>query len=356
MPYKYSKYITIGEMTDDGKRQRKRFYGNTKIELEENIRKYFAEKEKVRNPSEMSFKRYADQWTEVYKSGRSFRTQEMYHTIINKCKPIWNKKMSLITKTDLQKIIQDHWDTPRQTQVLNMGIKQIFRAAVIDGIIAFSPAEDLTLPKRPKTERRLLTEEEVEAARNAELAPMDRMFLTILMVFGLRPQEALALTKKDFDFKRNVLVINKAVKLHYGEHNEIADTKNGNTRGIPIPNGFKTVLDAYKQPYNSSFLFSKQNGQLCTAIAYQGISKRILKAINKELGGDDTTDKLNGMQMYSFRHFRATQLYYLTQKGKISTKKAAYLMGHTEQVFLMIYSHIDDSKENLEDLYQDVAF
>ena len=37
--------------------------------------------------------------------------------------------------------------------------------------------------------------------------------------------------------------------------------------------------------------------------------------------------------------------------GVISTKKASQLMGHSEEVFLKTYCHIDDSKEDISRLY-----
>ena len=63
------------------------------------------------------------------------------------------------------------------------------------------------------------------------------------------------------------------------------------------------------------------------------------------------TDFFPEFTLYCFRHRRATDLYYLTQTGEISTKKAAALMGHSEIVFLKTYSQIDDNKENLARIY-----
>ena len=48
------------------------------------------------------------------------------------------------------------------------------------------------------------------------------------------------------------------------------------------------------------------------------------------------------MNFYTFRHNRATELYYL--QG-VSTKKKAEYMGHSELMFIKTYSHLDDSRE-----------
>ena len=97
------------------------------------------------------------------------------------------------------------------------------------------------------------------------------------------------------------------------------------------------------------------DGSYMTKTAYRTLCNRILNAINLKLGGSDRVNLLNGFTMYTFRHNRATELYYLCQKGVLSTKKAADLMGHSELIFLQVYSHIDESKENVEEIYRSLV-
>lgn len=76
---------------------------------------------------------------------------------------------------------------------------------------------------------------------------------------------------------------------------------------------------------------------------YSRFCRDIFAKINEALGGNEKMDLLNGMTMYTFRHNRATELYYL---AGVSTKKKAEYMGHSEIMFLRTYSHLDESKEN----------
>jgi integrase len=81
------------------------------------------------------------------------------------------------------------------------------------------------------------------------------------------------------------------------------------------------------------------------------MSARILKVINKALGGTDELKVIGNMTMYSFRHTYATNLYYNAVKpGIISTKKAAQIMGHSEEMFIKRYTHLDDDKEQMDAL------
>ena len=174
----------------------------------------------------------------------------------------------------------------------------------------------------------------MEKARNADLNESDRLFLDILITFGLRPAEALALTPADFDQKNGVLHVTKAVEMGNDGSAKIKSTKTGISRDIPLPAGFRNP------PKTTFYLFTRKDGQLVNKSAYRRMSERILKAVD-----------VPGITLYAFRHRRATDLYYLTQNGTISTKQAAALMGHSEEIFIKTYSHIDTSKEDLLKIY-----
>ena len=60
-------------------------------------------------------------------------------------------------------------------------------------------------------------------------------------------------------------------------------------------------------------------------------------------------NKLNGMTWYTFRHNAGTRLYYIPG---LSNKLKASIMGHTEEIFLSVYSHLDEQNENLDILRQ----
>lgn len=337
---KYQKFVQVGYKAD-GSRIRKHVRANTKSELDKKIRELYAESAKVSNPSGVRFGPYANKWYETYKLNKGAATRQMYRNALRKTAPLDLYEVRKITKSDCQILLNEYAGT-RTAEILRMTLKQIFATAIEDGIIAYNPANKLELQKRTKAEKRAFTDEEKERIQNAELKPMERMFVTILMSLGLRPGEALALTPSDFDFKASVLHVTKSVEFD-GNNPKIKGTKTGVNRTIPLPDGLLKYIRKYIREEKSILLFHMQNGSLMSKSSYVKFSQRILGAIGIE-----------GITMYHFRHNRATELYYLCQKGIISTKKAAELMGHSEPIFLQTYSHIDESKENVEALYQDL--
>ena len=348
---KYNKQVSIGYDPKTGKRIRKWFHADTKIGLEQQIREYRNELEKVANPSEITFGEYSVRWFEVSKGIRSKQTQDAARTHLKKCAALDMYQLKRITRTQCQEIVNASWDHPHTAKGVADVLRQIFNSAIDDGIIAQNPADKLKRPSIPKAEKHLLTDRELEAVKKAELNDQDRLLVTILQLFGLRPAEALALRPDDFDFKKKMLTISKSLELTNDNQSRLKETKTGITRKIPIPDAAIPSLRNRIQAQKGFFIFTKHDGNLYTKSAYKRAQERIWKAVNVQLGGDDNLSLVSGLTLYSFRHHRATELYYQTQKGLISTKKAAELMGHSEVIFLQTYSHIDETKENVDALY-----
>lgn len=346
MTKKYKKQIYLG-VDANGKQIRKWFYGDTKAEIKNAVDDYKAEMRKVSHPSDMSFKEYSERWFKIYKAQRSKQTQDMYKNALNKCEALDPFPIAKVTRSMCQESVSACWQHPSAAKVLADTLRQIFRSAMADGIIAGNPADGLTLPKRPNKRFHLLTDKELKAVAKANLSDHDRLFVTILQVFGLRPGEALALQPSDFDFSRNVLKISKAVEMSNDNKSRIKETKTGVSREIPIPASLVPALRSRIRSVDGFLVFPKASGGLYTKSAYRRLSERILSAINVALGGNEDLNVIPDVTLYDFRHRRATDLYYLCQKpgSGVSTKKAAYLMGHSEIVFLTTYAHLDETKE-----------
>ena len=353
MKHKYNKYVSLGYDLN-GNRIRKWVHANTLRELNQKIDALKINQRFTPNSSEEVFETYAQKWFEAYKSNRSVRTVEMYRYALKKCQNLSQIRLKSVTKTACQQVVNAVWNTPKTAKIVRDTMFQIFKAAVSDGIILRNPADALELPDQRHQEKHLLTEKELEAVKKAALDPQDRMFVTILQVFGLRPAEALALQPNDFDLSKKMLRISRAVELGNDNKSRIKGTKTGKVREIPIPAELVPKLRKYFEEMPGFFLFTKKDGALMTKSAYRKMTIRILKAINEALGGDDSFSLVSEITMYSFRHRRATELYYLCQKGVISTKKAAELMGHSEEMFIRVYSHIDEKNEKTEDLYPEI--
>lgn len=327
---KYNKQVYLGYDTN-GKQIRKWFHADTKAELKQKIEDY--KREMTPNMSDITFGKYAEKWFQASKSTKSKQTQDAVRTHLRKCSALDHYPLRKITHSQLQLIVNESWDRPHAAKGVADVLRQIFQMAVNDGIIRVNPALGLNRPKLIPPQTELMTEGEIEALKAKELNEQDRLFVDILLTFGLRPAEALALEKKDFDLKTKILHITKALELTNDNHSRIKGTKTEVSRDIPLPDSM--VKRVKKLP--DGYLFTKSDGNLYTKSAYKRLQQRVW--------GDSKRT------FYDLRHYRATAWYYLCQKGVISTKAAAKLLGHSEMIFLKTYSHLDPSKERYDQLY-----
>lgn len=342
---RYSKQVTLG-YNQEGKRIRKRIYADSQQELKRKERELLLEADKELQ-SNTRFGDYAQRWFEAYKTANSAGTQLYYERALRFLSPINSKRLKDVTRTDVQTIINAHRDAPTQAKLIAVTAKQIMKAAMMDGLINYQLI-DYQYPKQPKPEKRALSDAEKKAVKAADLDDMQRLFVDIMFYLGLRPGEARALQARDFDQKTRMVTISRAVGTL---HNDvfIKETKTGVVRTIPVPDILMAEVRAYSRANPGFYLFSDKSGNILTQAKFTRFSRLIFAKINEALGGNEKMNLLNGWTMYTFRHNRATELYYL---NGVSTKKKAEYMGHSEQMFLQTYSHLDNDREDDEILRQ----
>lgn len=343
---KYNKQISLG-YNAEGKRIRKWIHANSEAELKRK------EKEVLKNAdSEMisnkTFGVYKKEWFKAYKENKSDATRLLYQYTTRQLSDLDGKRLKDITRTDIQKILNNYADKPTAAARIANTAKQIMESASADNLVPLKSWK-FDLPKKQRAEKRAFTDAEKRAIKAAELTLQERLFVDIEYCLGLRPGETRALTPKDFDLKNKTVSITKAVALS-GEPT-VKGTKTGVSRVIPIPDALVKEIQAYNAHFRGFYYFVDKEGNLFTRSKYQRFIKGIFGKINTALGGNDSLDALNGMTLYTFRHNRATELYYL---AGVSTKKKAEYMGHSEMMFIKTYSHLDDSKE-AEDLLRAVT-
>jgi len=322
MKAKYSKQIYLG-YAPSGKQVRTRVYGDTLTELKAEERKARAEFDQRKNPSDISFGDYAEQWISIYKADRSPSTLYMYRSVLKHCRDIWNVKLRKLTRSDYQKLIAQISDRPNTANKLALTLMQIIRSAALDGIIPM-PAWRFERIKDKPREKEYLSDAEMLRIFDVELPIKDKLFVRLIGTFGLRPQEAFALTRDSF--RDGSLIIDKAVGYD-GDRPFIKGTKNEKTRSLPVPEAVSALLALYFADFRGFYLFSDKEDALLTKYQAQRYARRICDAIG-----------INNL--YILRHTVATKLYY-----KVSPKLASYYLGHSEQVFISTYSHLDRSKE-----------
>ncbi len=340
---KYNERIELGRSAD-GTRIRKWIRADTKAELEALRRQAY--KETVISPSATCFGEYAQKWLETYKPDIAMSTKRMYDGIFGHFEPLNKKQIASITATDLQEIIKENRQYPTACKKIRTTLIAIFRAAIRDGIYTgMNPAIDLELPKIKHKESRYITDEEMEKILACQdFTDKERLYIDVLRYTGMRPSEGLALKYDDVSYKEKLIHVSRSIDYGASE-SRLKGTKTGKDRDIPLNSKLATVLKSGGKSEGFVFL---ENGEPPSKAEYNLFTKYIMHKIDGAVGYD-------GIIMYSFRHTFATFLFYKgVRAGKISTKKAAQIMGHSEKVFISTYTHIDDTQEQALEIVEEL--
>ena len=354
----WSTLVYDGTLTPTGEKHRKRITSkksskdleNKVIEFKRQI-----EEESANIQTNITVEEYSLKWLNLYKSNREKNTQIMYKNTIKLLEPIYYKRLSDITRSDFQYVINLNKEKPRSCILIKQTFNQILKSAVLDGIITDLSyrkiTTDIILPKYVKSAKQPLTAEERNALLNCELDASKRAFVTLLYYCGLRKAEALALETTDFDFKKDIVKINKVI-IYPSNQAEIKPyTKSHHgMREIPLNSACKSILIDYVANCTGK-LFKAENGAYLSGSAYKSMWSSIVLSCNKYLGynpnakKDKTPPPITGLTAHRLRHNYCTLLCY--QIPKISTKTIARLLGDSEQMVLNVYSHIMEEKENV---------
>lgn len=329
--WKYEKQITIGH-SDDGKPIRTRIRANTKAEFEQKVyeAKHQQEHKVVDNP--VTFGKYSQNWYRMYKSTREAATREMYRHALKRLSALDSIPVKDLRSADFQQIIADNVEHPSTCAKITLTIRQICSLAVSEGILSTNVSEPLETPSECVKQGRALFDEEKTAIKEADLEPMQRMYVSLLFYLGLRPQEALSVRMDDFNGDR--VTIQRAVGYDVNKP-YIKSTKTQFIRTLPVP----TCLQMLLADYSADGYLIHHNGNLMSKTVKSDFWVKIKAKIFAKMGFE--TD----LRPYLFRHNYCTMCYY----SGISLKKCAYLMGHNSLKMVMeVYAHLDDEKESLE--------
>ena len=252
---------------------------------------------------------YSREWLRLYKASTAMRTKEMYeriiegHISIDPC-----VRLQDFRTVHMLNIFQHAAGHKKTQEQILMTIKQVIKQAVRDRRYSSTDAEDLfeSFPKVKYApgEKRPLTESEKEAVFKAELQPMDKAYLYLIYGCGLRREEALALYKYDFNWKRKEVNINKAHTMS-GSRTEEKETKTSNgVRTVPIPDSVRPYLEEYVKDCKTTALFRMRNGNPITKSSYDKMWRRILRGLQAV-----SEEPIEGADRGSDRSHLQAQLY-----------------------------------------------
>ncbi len=239
------------------------------------------------------------------------------------------------TEGDLIKFIHHHSRanlSPRSLARLISSTRSFYRFLVLDGLIAKSPATNLSTPKLWLDLPKFLTEQEVEnlLAQPKEKnirGQRDKAMLELLYATGLRASELVSLKLKDLNLEQRYV---------------LCQGKGGKERIVPFGHSAQEALREYLHKARSRLL-KRENPSLFLssrgrAFTRQGFWK-MLKGYGRQAGLGKK------ISPHVLRHSFATHLL----EGGADLRSVQLMLGHSQITTTQIYTHV--SRKHLREVY-----
>lgn len=182
-----------------------------------------------------------------------------------------------------------------------------------------NPVRKVKFFKESKPRTRFLSEEELARLLSVS-SPRLQAVITIAVNTGMRKSELQNLKWEDVDFQSGIITLN--------------ETKNGETRYIPMNDTVRQSLDSLRQA-SSEYVFVKHDG------TPYDVKQSFLTALKKA--------NISEIVFHSLRHTFAS---HLVMSG-VDLNTVRELLGHRSMVMTLRYSHL--APQHKQDAVQKLA-
>ena len=295
------------------KLKRKVKHFKTRKEAEEERQKYLLNKGAFIKI--VKFKNILEIWKEKTFKNLGEKTKDSYINSIKKMKPLEEKDIKEIKRSDLEKIINSANIGTRK--ILKSNLKNIFKEALKMDLINRNIVDEIDVHTEKIYTKNIFTEKEIELLwQNLEIKGVKEVL--ILIYTGMRREEFTNLTI--YNVKNNYIEILES------------KTENG-IRKIPIIEDIKPII---KDLIN---LAIKRNDNKISRYKYRSLSQ----VLNKEL-----PKKIKGLSKHTPHEARHTTATLLKEKG-VSLELIARMLGHANgNITKKIYIHENEEKQQKE--------
>lgn len=288
------------------------------------------------------FDKYFEDWVKLYKSHVNKNTKDRYLTTLKTIQKYFGSTpIQNITKRDYQKFLNEYAENHSKNTVkkLNSHVRACVHEAIDEGIIQMDFTRNVSISGKDgkNKEEKFLNYEESKKLINYLSENLDKGLTYYLLLLGLttgmRYAELIGLTRKDFDFKNDMINIDKTWGYTKKMHEGFGSTKNPQSvRKIKVDhktmNAFKNLFDTVPDNIYRLVFYSPQSKYKVISNAN---ANKVLESILKELKIETI------ITAHGLRHTHASVLLY---KG-ISIYYVSERLGHTDiETTLRTYSHV----------------
>lgn len=314
----------------DGKPNRISFYGKTRAEAETKKAEYIERKKLGVSPlaDTMTVSEWLDECAETY--GTTQATVSLYKRMARDLGQVRLKDVREINC--LESLGKCAGMSKGLVSSYRTFMRETFRRAIKNKLIADNPAEDIVLPDATSGTHRMLEPWEIQAIIGTKLRTPASVAAIIMLMCGLRRGEVMALRRDCVDRENRVIRVRAIRSRATG----VEGIKEGSktSAGIRDVPACQLVLDAASALPNDHELLL---GCEYTIGKFKTVFANYLKDLSAECG------RTICFRTHDLRHTYASLLY----DAGVDVKSAQTFLGHSSVKMTMdIYTHLSESKKS----------
>ncbi|TCP32148.1 site-specific recombinase XerD [Scopulibacillus darangshiensis] len=309
------------------------------------------------------FDDYFESWVKVYKSGIGDNTRARYNDTLQSIREYFgNKPIQEINKRSYQEFLNEYAKKHAKstTRKLNTHIRACVRDAVDEGVIRVDFTRGAIISgdnkeKRPEEKHLNFGDSETllkELYKRLEKG-LSYYVLLLGLTSGMRYAEMMGLTRKDFNFDKNEINIDKTWGYTKKMHKGFGPTKNDQSvRKIKMDHktmqAFKRLFELTPDNIHRLVFFSPSSKY--NVISNTG-SNKLLKNLLKELEIE------RQISVHGLRHTHASVLLY----QQVSLYYVSERLGHADiETTMNTYTHIvkelrEQDEEKTADVFENMV-
>lgn len=312
------------------KRRYKSVYGNTLREAKAKAKDLEAQVEAgITDLSQRTVEQVCEDWLAVKTASTSKSTRYQYRQHLARVTSLIGtmpaRSVTIDTARDTIATIASQSVTV--ANMIRNRMSNVWEDAAARGIVTGNPWKGAQQYSHRKRNRRALTPEERTALETADLTPMDRAWVDLLLYTGIRRAESCGLRTTDVDFAQHRIHVVSTIVL--GEE-QGTKTDAGN-RYIPMPKRLEKTLRDYIDHYvqDGDYLLTTTRGGHWGTTTVRNHWRDIM---DRAFHGNPPSD----LTPHVLRHNYASELV----KHKVPPAVAQRLLGHANFAVTMdIYTH-----------------
>lgn len=319
-----------------GVSREKTVYGETEAEAQRKKKEFLAAVDSAIRVDEQGRKvsDWVDDWVNTYKAPVvSLKRMQAIEYEVERIKAaVGNRPLKAITQADLQRIVNSRIGKSQDAINKTAGmIKAIFKSAVQNRLLAFSPADNLEIPKGSTGSHRALEPDEIHiVTKAAQTGHRFGVMAMVMLYAGLRKAEAAEL-KKETDVTASHINVSRGIEYVVNQGRVKEPKSDAGKRSIPIMPPLKPFLDN-----TTGYIIKRRcNGP----ISLQSLRKSFSSFLSlcSEIAGHPVS-----FRCHDLRHTYATMLY----DAGVDVKTAQIWLGHsTPALTIKLYTHLSQTRQ-----------